>query len=229
MPAAHPDNYYVCREALIEGPIDINDFFNSRAEYISEIHGVSTNGYHELSTCQFNKIKSIPDNADINLWFEDDLFCQCNLWFIIDLLLSRSLKANIYLVRPTSDSWLGFGSMEEKLFAQAYKNRTLLTTENLSDFQKLWFIYSQQIKDDPKEVAEKLITLIPRLPLVIEAHLERLEPLNRPLETLKKIMSEMENHDFPSVFKEFCIREGIYGFGDTSIKKMYDNLLQQNK
>lgn len=173
-------------------------------------------------------MKAIPTGSEVNLWFEDDLFCQCNLWFIINLLSSVSLKANFYLVRPTSDSWMGFGSMSLDKFAQAYKNRTQLNAEQLETFKQLWQIYSNKINGDMKSLASKLSSLIPRIESVINAHLDRVPPNNRPLNTLKNIIEENEDKSFPTIFKKFSEIEGIYGFGDTSIKRMYDKLMQQD-
>ena len=30
---------------------------------------------------EFLKMQNIPENSEINLWFEDDLFCQVTFWF----------------------------------------------------------------------------------------------------------------------------------------------------
>lgn len=212
------DEFIVCREALIEGPLGIENFNEKRANFL----GVSVDEYNKISSSQFERIKSITENSEVNLWFEDDLFCQCNLWFVINLLLSIPLKANVYLVRPTSDSWIGFGSMDESQFAKAYQNRTLLSREQLLSFQNLWQLYSTESNDKLIQTARNLKSIIPRIENVVQAHLDRLAPNNRPLKTLRKIMEINDDKSFPAVFSEFSKQEGIYGFGDTSVKRMYN-------
>lgn len=208
--------------------MDHENFFKNRAAYLSQAHPITEQEYYDKSTSQFEEMKSIPVGSTINLWFEDDLFCQCNLWFVIDLLLSIPLKANIYLVRPNSNSWKGFGAMSRDQFAQAYKNRTLLNETKLATFKNLWQIYTKQLNGDLKTVSSTLTTLIPQIEKVIDAHLDRQAPKNRPLQSLKNIISESEDKSFSAVFKKFSEQEGIYGFGDTSIKKMYDELIKQD-
>jgi len=214
--------FLICREALIEGPLDKKDFHQQRASFL----GVSLEEYRTISSSQFDAIKLIPESSDVYLWFEDDLFCQCNLWYVVNFILSIPLKANIYLVRPSTDSWLGFGYMSEEQFAQAYKNKTLLSQEQLSAFQQLWKMYSKETEGDLMSLAKVLNNIIPRIESVIQAHLDRLPPINKPEETLKAILQESEDKSFPAIFKEFSKRMGIYGFGDTSVKVMYDSLVK---
>ena len=45
---------------------------------------------------EFEKIQNIEEGVDINLWFEDDLFCQVNFWFVISLLSSLNHKNSIF-------------------------------------------------------------------------------------------------------------------------------------
>ncbi len=142
------------------------------------------------------------------------------------MILSLPLKANIYLIRPTTNSWLGFGGMHEKTFAEAYNKKVLLNKNQLEDFQKLWNIYSQKEEGDLMTSGIKLKSLIPRIENVLQAQLDREDGKNRPLESLKRILTESEDHSFSTVFKAFSKKEGIYGFGDTSIKKMYDELMK---
>jgi len=190
--------FIVCREALIEGPLHFENFEKNRAQFL----GVS----------------------EVNLWFEDDLFCQCNLWYLVNFILSIPLKANVYLVRPTTDSWLGFGAMDQASFAQAYQNKISLTDDHLLSFQNLWKVYSKEIEGDLLTACQSLTKIIPRIEEVIQAHLDREEPVNKPMQTLKRILEDSEDKSFPSVFKQFSSLMGIYGFGDTSVKVMYEQL-----
>ena len=73
----------IWRECLIDGPVSETNFFESRTKFIQENFGETKEGYSEKVLNEFEKIKNIPQNADVYFWFEDDLFCQVNLWFLL--------------------------------------------------------------------------------------------------------------------------------------------------
>ena len=61
----------------------------------------------------------------------------------------------------------------------------------------------------------------------MKAHIERIsteENLGRPVQSLIQIMKELETEEFEPVFREFCIRESIYGFGDLQVKRLFDEI-----
>lgn len=45
------------------------------------------------------------------------------------------------------------------------------------------------------------------------------------MQALQQIIDELGTEEFTLVFREFCKREGIYGFGDLQVKRLYDELL----
>jgi len=73
---------------------NLNDFWRSRTEY----HGSTEAEYHNSVVKEFEKIMIAPDNAEFNLWFEYDLFCQVNMWFVISIMNSLSIKKKVYAV-----------------------------------------------------------------------------------------------------------------------------------
>ena len=105
----------VARECLVDGYVNGNsltDFFKVRAEFIrNNYDGYKEQDYFEKTVSEFNKIQNIPDNVDINLWFEDDLFCQVNFWFVINLLIKSNQNNQLFLIRPKSHSQYGFGGL----------------------------------------------------------------------------------------------------------------------
>ncbi len=218
----------IFREILIEGPIQKDKFFEARAKFIQNTYGVSQEDYKSKSKVELQKIDSIPDNSEINLWFEDDLFCQCNLWYIAHKLLSKADKQSIFLVRPNSESWKGFGNMSMPDLLQAFHNRIQLDSENLEAFDVLWENYISKETKIEKKILESLSTLIPRIKDVLQAHIDRLPPNNRPYNSLKNIIESSDKTDFPTIFKAFSEKEGIYGYGDSSIKRMYHQIMKKD-
>ncbi|AZA74697.1 DUF1835 domain-containing protein [Chryseobacterium indoltheticum] len=65
----------IWREALIDGPVSDNNFFENRKKFITENHD-SESDYEELVVKEFQRIQNIPEDSSVFFWFEDDLFCQ---------------------------------------------------------------------------------------------------------------------------------------------------------
>ena len=79
----------VVREGLIDGNLsgnNLQDFWHSRASYM----GLTEAEYHDKIVSEFEKIMNAPDDSEFNLWFEYDLFCQVNMWFVISIINSLS-------------------------------------------------------------------------------------------------------------------------------------------
>ncbi len=66
----------------------------------------------------------------------------------------------------------------------------------------------------------------------VQAHIDRL-PKNgnpgRPVRTLIEIMHELQTEEFGPVFREFCRRESIYGFGDLQVKQLFDDIVNNGR
>ena len=228
-----PDNIQgiiiVARECLVDGNVkgnDLDELFHSRSQFISSNYeGYNEQDYYEKTVPEFQKIKSIDDDSDINLWFEDDLFCQVNFWFVAHLISKKIRNNTVYLIRPESHNQYGFGGLNKSELISIYKNRFVLT--ELDKIASLWESYQN---DDTKKIintARELESTCPFILPAVEAHIER-KPTNenpsRPTQSLAAIMRELETEEFEPVFKEFSKRESIYGFGDLQVKRLFDEI-----
>ena len=81
-------------------------------------------------------MQDIPKNSEINLWFEDDLFCQVNFWFVMSLLKNKKKNYQYFLIRPLKRHEYSFGSMSEKELSLAYTQKIELT--DLDKLTQLW-------------------------------------------------------------------------------------------
>ncbi|NHN27515.1 DUF1835 domain-containing protein [Flavobacterium jejuense] len=219
----------VARECLVDGNVNGNsliDFFKVRAEFISNNYdGFKEQDYFEKTVPEFQKIQNIPDNVDINLWFEDDLFCQVNFWFVINLLIKSNKNNKLFLIRPKSHSQYGFGGLLKSELISIFENRLELT--ELDKLSLLWNFY--QINDTEKliETSRQLKNLYPFIFTAVNAHFERIPTngsMGRPSQSLVQIMEELNTSEFGPIFKEFCKREYIYGFGDLQVKRLLDEI-----
>jgi hypothetical protein len=222
----------VFRECLVEGPLDGEapaDFWQTRAQFIGEAYGEIPVGYQAKVVAEVEKIRRIPGGAEVNLWFEHDLFCQVNTWFVMSLLQAR--KANILVnrvmpqVETGTDVWHGFGPADGEKLVASYWNRVPLTRTDLALGKDLWEAYRHHDLGRLEALAGGEPKSFPYLGEVVQAHLERYPKAGRkprPVAVLSDIVSAGTT-GFPAIYREFFRREGIYGFGDSQVR----NLLAQ--
>lgn len=90
-------NVYVpCNEAMCKGEVS-NIIFND--DFIkNRIKSLNTT-YLEYEEKVLNKFKIIKNNLDlpIELWFDEDMFCQMNILFVIQFLIINNYNKTIKL------------------------------------------------------------------------------------------------------------------------------------
>ncbi|WP_338814228.1 DUF1835 domain-containing protein [Bernardetia sp. Wsw4-3y2] len=222
----------VAREALVDGNVEgesLEEFYETRATFISSHYAeYSKEDYFEKTVSEFEKIQAIPSEVDINLWFEDDLFCQVNFWFVVHLLNKNGQKNSIFLVRPKEHTQYGFGGLNESELISIYENRLSIGQNELNKIALLWEHYknndTEKLVQIAKELGENYAFMLP----AIDAHLQRFptseEKLGRPKASLIQIMKDLKSEEFEPVFREFSKRESIYGFGDLQVQRLFDEV-----
>lgn len=222
-----PGEILACREAMIEGPkqaADPEKFWKDRAVYLDEMYGESDPPYAEKVMAEFNKIRKAPLGAEVTLWFEDDLFCQANMWFCLHWLSARS-DLKVFRVFPASVGaewrWRGFGANSPDQLKAAYENRTLLTEEDRKLGADLWDAFRKEDITAMKALANVSTEAFCDLPEVVKAW----EGYPEKIETFIQQKLQAGAAGFSEVFKAFCLECGIYGFGDLQVKRIYDSLL----
>ena len=219
----------VTRECLVDGPVraeTLEELFSKRAEFLGEEYTVSADtNYWKETVPELKKIQDLTDAAEVNLWFEDDLFCQVNLWFAVHLMVTSSPPERVYLVRPPALSKWGFAGLTNKELISLFENRTEL--KEIRKIARLWELYSAGDLDELDTTGRELERRYPFISQAVRAHLDRM-PRNgnpgRPMKSLQTIIRELNTDEFGPVFKEFTNREFIYGFGDLQVKRMLDEL-----
>ena len=92
----------ILRECLVEGDVQgdsFESFCQVRADYLQQAYGqVVDVDYHKEVVPEFEKILAIPQGSEVNLWFEDDLFCQVNFWFTLHLLAQTGKEIEAFLI-----------------------------------------------------------------------------------------------------------------------------------
>lgn len=223
----------IARLCLVEGNVKAvtsEELFKIRAKFISKSYSNYTEqDYFDKTVTEIKKIQNISDYSEINLWFEDDLFCQVNFWFIANLLFKGRKAQSIFLVRPKENSEYSFGRMDKEELVESYRNRVKIEPFELKELSKIWKFYQQDNYTEMFEITKEIDVKFPFIIPAIQAHKDRI-PINgnlgRPKQSLIQIMDDLKTKNFEKVFEEFCKREGIYGFGDLQVKRMYDEIIK---
>lgn len=220
----------IARECLVDGDVkgdNWDEFFGVRSRFISKSYGNYTSqDYYRDTVSEFEKVRNIPENSSINLWFEDDLFCQVNFWFVINLINKTIPKNPLFLIRPKSHTPYGFGGLNKQELISIYKNKQELT--DIDELAKLWEFYKQNAIEKLVETSNRLKASYPFISKAVEAHIERIPAngkLGRPTESLISIMKDLQTEDFGEIFREFSKRESIYGYGDLQVRRLYDEII----
>jgi hypothetical protein len=222
----------VVREGLVDGDLsgdNLHDFWQSRANYM----GLTATEYYKNVVKEFEKIINAPDNSEFNLWFEYDLFCQVNMWFVISIINSLPIKKKAYAVytsyldKSNKQFWNGFGPANSDELKICYAKRILLSETDMHLGHELWKAYKNGDLEELTNLSKNQSFSFPYLHEVVKAHVDRF-PIDggkgRPEKVIEEIIQNGSN-DFGKVFREFWNRESIYGFGDTQLRHLYDKVI----
>jgi hypothetical protein len=225
----------VVREGLIDGNLsgdNLHDFWRSRATYM----GLTETEYHNNVVKEFEKIMNAPDGSEFNLWFEYDLFCQVNMWFVISIINNLPIKKKVYAVytsyldRTDKLFWGGFGPANSNELKICFADRIPLNDVDLQLGQDLWTAYKSNNDEVLVRLAKNQTLAYPYLQQVVKAQVDRFPKdgtKGRPEKVLEDIITN-NTTDFHKVIQEFWNRESIYGFGDTQLKHLYDKIMQNH-
>ncbi len=223
--------HLVFREALIVGPtqaIGLDEFWKVRTAFITSSYGASAEEYAQKTVLEIERLNSLPEDTEICLWFEDDLFCQVNLWFILSLLAEKPRYRLFRVFPPGSNQWKGFGAAVGSSLEEAYRARVPFYPSDVAIGNGLWKAYRSQDWALFKNLSNLVSPCFNSLEEVCQAQLDRLpgsDGLGKPEQILKGILAGGTT-DFPLVFKEFTRQAGIYGFGDLQVKALIASLLK---
>lgn len=223
----------VVRECLVEGDVSgesLQDFFQNRTAFFSEAYGLEADGYQIKSISEFERILAIPKEASVSLWFEEDLFCQVNLWFIAYLLVWHNKLNNVTLVLPNKQNRFGFGGMDTLELETAFSNRQKLNAAQLFDLAQLWKFFQANAIEEMQHIAALHERDLPFLEEAIEAHAARYPKdgsEGRPKAAIRAIIAELKTTEFEPVFQEFCRSQAVYGFGDMQVRRLFDEVIAE--
>src|SRR4030095_202647 len=224
-----PGEIIVIREAFIEGPVTIdftNEYWERRKQFIHSAYG-EEGDYAKHFLSQLARMESINSDDEVYMWFEDDLFCQANMWFAI-YFISAKTQPKFFRVFPREekDHWSGFGRADKKELIACFDKRVEFSQQDISLSNKLWEAYVANDSNTLKLLSSTQTNCFRFLKDVIQAHVSRFPEDGsdgRPQQTLIEILNKGKS-DFYEIFEEFSKREGIYGFGDMQVYNMLNDM-----
>jgi len=241
-PLSLSEDLIVARECLIDGNVqgnNLTEFFANRAKFIATYDGCSETGYYQATVPEFEKVLHLQTDSIVYCWFEDDLFCQTNFWFVLWLLSKKANIKTLYLIRPNAGNEYSFAHMSQTELIEAFENRILIEADELNTLASLWPYYQQQqssciakrgdINHAMYNIARQLNVKFPFLLPVIQAQIARMpneQGIGKPEQSLLAIIDELNTHEFAPIFRVFNQREAIYSFGDLQVKQMLERLVK---
>ncbi|MEP7269604.1 MAG: hypothetical protein ABI844_18455 [Saprospiraceae bacterium] len=228
----------IMRECLIVGDVHANDlgsFYQSRASYLHRHYQVSPDSYFRDVVPAFDSIVNAPGNSHFYLWFGYELFCQVNLWFLLWLIHQRSEADQVYLVYPSYLSqeirWEDFGNATTENLLYCQEHKITMDKSDLAFGAELWNAYSRSDFSELKRLSSVPSTCFPYLAEVVQAHLDRYSQdgdLPKPEQTILEIMTS-GSPDFETLFPIFSSKMGVYGFGDSQVREIYERVRMKEK
>ncbi|OOG78128.1 DUF1835 domain-containing protein [Algoriphagus sp. A40] len=229
-PKSIPGERIIFRECLIDGPVNptpTQELWQVRAEFIQQNYsGGEKVDYRKNSYEEILKIKFIPSGAKIYLWFEEDLFCQVNLWFILNYL--KDHHAEVFLVLPYPDSPYHFSELKESELVDSYDTKAhALNVKEMEILARIWIHFQKEEVYEAHKIASVFQERFPFLKLAVEAWRDMIpfgDFLGKPKTVLTEIIKKSSSNDFGTIFKEFQKQLPEYGFGDLQVKRMCGEL-----
>lgn len=229
-----PGNMLVMRECLVEGDLSgssLEDFIHHRTRYLADMYHADPDRYAIADLIE--AILHAPDHSEFNLWFEYDLFCQANMWFILSLIHPLTINKKVYIIysfwSTPAARWRGYGPATKSELLNWYNLKIPCTTPDLSLADTIWNAYKTNDLDQLEGLSSVQSVCFPYLEEVLFAHIDRfgLDGLpGRPEKRIISILEEFPLADFGKVFKEFTKWEGVYGFGDIQVRRMWDKAME---
>lgn len=196
---------------MVDGPLSEENFFKVREAYISTF--TEDTDYEKKVISEFKKIENIEDGSQVNFWFEDDLFCQVNFWFLISSLKQKSVSK--YRVFP-KDQLKVFAFSDEQELLSLKDEAQLISDSETDTIITLWQDYQGNTLKKEYPTSQ----ILRNLPEILIAQENRFNGVLRAY--LKELLHS--DSEFKTIFKKFQKDYPIYGFGDLQLKNLLKDL-----
>jgi hypothetical protein len=137
-PSTLPGDRAVWRDIMVEGP-PVDDGAG-RARWLAPRLGLDAAAYERGWREGRATLQRAAAADEIVLWFEQDLFCAVNLWFVLDRLPPA---ASVSLVFPVlTEAFGGLGTLAAGDFEPLFARRGRLDAQTRAEAATLWRAYA---------------------------------------------------------------------------------------
>ncbi len=222
-----PGHALICRECLVDGPlvaVDEPARWKLRAAWLGNAFPKAPILYQRDVQPLFQQLMGLPPAEEVVFWFENDLFCQVNFWYLLSLLPAetRAFRAFPVEVKGTNP-WGGFGTNSPADLQTAFSGRVAMSPEDVQLGTALWNAFLEDDRESLAQLGNTSSKAFQQLPAVVQAQLDR-QPDASGLNRIERfVLAQLQagTSSFQEVFRAFCEQEGIYGFGDTQLEPVY--------
>ena len=220
-------------EILCEGPtveqLDSDAFIKVRKSFLNVKYNIDIDEYEFKN--EMSKLNNSSKYSEIVLWFEYDLFCHINLIAVISLLQQKQIELPIYFVCSgrvkESKDLKGLSELLPEQLLQHYKEKILLTNEDLELASDIWRIYCGKDHNLLKPYIVKSSSF-KYLSNCLKAHLKRFPDSKNGLCALERnILEIVKDNTIKSkhhLLGYALNYQGYYGFGDIQLERIIENL-----
>ncbi len=216
----------IMREMLMEGPLILSSqesFINARQRYFQSEWSVKPKDYLTKSGNELSKIHLIPSDSLIYLWFEDDVFCQINLWYCFYALHSVGKTSEIFWVQSDQSHPYSFGDSSDLELLDLLEHAQSVNEEDCNRFAELFKAYASKDFTTMKRISDQLSDHYKAtVQTAIHAEEIRLKNLDgSPQNILSTYKDENPDATFKDAFSHLIAEAPIYGYGDLQVLKMW--------
>ena len=145
-PVSLPGARAVWRDIMMEGPA-IDDGA-ARAAWLAPRLGVTPAEYEHRWREGQESLERATTEDEVVLWFEQDLFCAVNVWFVLNRIPATTPVSLVF--PPLTPAFDGLGTLAPEAFGSLLDGRTRIDDATRSEARALWRAYAAA---EPTELA----------------------------------------------------------------------------
>jgi hypothetical protein len=214
------------RESLVDGPVARwrePAWLDERASHLSAEASEPVETTRKLLERQREEIDRALASPSVVLWFEHDLFCSVNLWYLL-AQVPETLATQIELIFPGSfpsrPMFRGLGELNPADFRALFAGRTPMRGEWMSIARRLWEAYAGA---EPEELLLVETRDFPFAKEALQLHASRFPSRDEGLGAIElAILRSLEEKPlpFPAIYSAVSTAIGRFGAGDLQISSL---------
>jgi len=213
-----PGDMFSADDILMEGPTpnglrDDADW-ELRAEYLEYHFEIPAREYLQEFGERLSRLQQSEHYDEIVLWFEEDLFCQVNLMYLLDWFARYKPKKQLLtLVCPAVER---LGALYPSQLAQLFEGREAVSPEKFQLARAAWKAYCALEPTAIETLLAGDFSAWPLLKVGLQNHLRRFPSVRNGLNVVEQellALLDESSLEFGQLFKRFNSGQVAYQFG----------------